>query len=504
MKKIGTLMFFCLMLFTLPSLSHASAGLHLYLNGVSLSPSAETQMVKSTTMIPIRVVVEELGFQVDWDKKTRTVTIHNNKKTIQLVVSQKWATVDGKKVNLDVAPMIKSDTTLVPLRFVGETMGLVVNWENETKSVYLFTSDAGSEVTEPKPPVTKPEPDPGGTTGDGTKDEGNNSSNNGNAGNGSKNEDLSEIQTMSFEDNRLIIGVSKGDLKPTQQRLTSPDRIVVDIPNAKFSEAFNTTQNFSSNGQAEFIVQDHPVVNKIRYSQYSDSPATIRVVIDMKKSQNFSVSTTKDPNTVVVDLNDGGTTDPGTGTDPGTQPPHSGKYIVVIDAGHGAKDPGAISLNKKNEKDFNLAQALKVAEVFKNDPDVEIILTRTDDTFLELKDRVAFAKQHQANLFVSIHANSINKSSISGTETYYSRDDESKAFAQVMHNNLVKGTGLPDRGVRKQSLHVTRETNMPACLLEVGYLTNATDESALYKEDFQYRVAQSIKDGIKQYLGLQS
>jgi len=486
MKKIGTLMFFCLMLFTLPSLSHASAGLHLYLNGVSLSPSAETQMVKSTTMIPIRVVVEELGFQVDWDKKTRTVTIHNDKKTIQLVVSQKWATVDGKKVNLDVAPMIKSDTTLVPLRFVGETMGLVVNWENETKSVYLFTSDAGSEVTEPKPPVTKPEPDPGGTTGS--------------SGDGSKGEDLSEIQTMSFEDNRLVIGVSKGNVKPTQQKLTGPDRIVVDIPNAKFSDDFSKTQNFSPNGQSEYIVQDHPVVDKIRYSQYSDSPATIRVVIDMKQSQNFSVSTTKDPNTVVVDLNGGGSTDP----DTGTVPPHSGKYVVVIDAGHGAKDPGAISINKRNEKDFNLAQALKVAELFKNDPDVEVVLTRTDDTFLELKERVAFAKQHQANLFVSIHANSINKSSISGTETYYSRDDESKKFAQVMHNNLVKGTGLPDRGVRKQSLHVTRETNMPACLLEVGYLTNQTDESALYQEDFQYRVAQSIKDGIKQYLGLQS
>ncbi|WP_314585499.1 N-acetylmuramoyl-L-alanine amidase family protein [Paenibacillus terrigena] len=486
MKKIGTLVFFCLMLFMLPSLSHASAGLHLYLNGVSLSPSAEAQMIKSTTMIPIRVVVEELGFQVDWNKKTRTVTIHNDKKTIELVVSQNWATVNGKKVNLDVAPIIKSDTTLVPLRFVGETMGLVVDWENETKSVYLFTSDFGSEVTQPKPPVTQPEPDQGGSTGT-----------------GDSKVDLSEIQSMSFEDNRLIIGVSKGDLKPTQQRLTGPDRIVIDIPNSKFSDAFSKTQNFASSGQAEFIVQDHPVVEKIRYSQYSDNPATVRVVIDMKQSQNFSVYTTKDPNTVVVDLN-GSSPDPGKDNGTGTLPPHSGKYIVVIDAGHGAKDPGAISLNKRNEKDFNLAQALKVAEVFKNDPDVEIILTRTDDTFLELKERVAFAKQHQANLFVSIHANSINKSSISGTETYYSRDDESKAFAQVMHNNLVKGTGLPDRGVRKQSLHVTRETNMPACLLEVGYLTNQTDESALYQEDFQYRVAQSIKDGIKQYLGLKS
>ncbi|MEH7086758.1 stalk domain-containing protein, partial [Neobacillus drentensis] len=72
MKKIGGMLLFCIMLFMLPSFSHASAGLQIYLNGVSLSPSAEGQIMKDYTMIPIRVVVEELGFQVEWDKTTRT------------------------------------------------------------------------------------------------------------------------------------------------------------------------------------------------------------------------------------------------------------------------------------------------------------------------------------------------------------------------------------------------------------------------------------------------
>ncbi|MBJ8193144.1 copper amine oxidase N-terminal domain-containing protein, partial [Bacillus cereus] len=88
--------------------------------------------------------------------------IHNDKKTIQLVVDQKWATVNDKKVTLDMSPTLKKDTTLVPLRFVGEQMGLVVNWENESKSVFLFSSDFSSEVTQPAPPTTLPEPDQGG------------------------------------------------------------------------------------------------------------------------------------------------------------------------------------------------------------------------------------------------------------------------------------------------------------------------------------------------------
>lgn len=490
MKKIGGMLLFCMMLFMLPSFSHASAGLQIYLNGASLSSSADGQIMNGYTMIPIRVVSEELGFQVEWDKKTRTVTIHNDKKSMTLVVDQKWATVDGKKVTLDMPPTIKSDTTLVPLRFVGEQMGLVVNWESASKSVYLFTSDSGSEVTKPDVPTTPGKPDKGGSTGS----EGSN--------NGSVNQNLAEIQTVTFEDNRLIVGVSKSDVKPTHTKLSNPDRIVIDVPNAKFSDSFYNSQNFAANGQAEILVPDHPSVDKIRFSLFSNSPSTVRIVIDLKQNQDFNFSTTKDPNAIIVDLN-GGSTDPGNGNNPGTIPPANGKYVVVIDAGHGGKDSGAVSINKRYEKDFNLAQALKVADLFKNDPDVQIVLTRSNDTFLELSERVTVAKQANANLFVSIHANSISKSTISGTETYYTRNDESKDFAQVMHSNLVQGTKLPDRGVRVKSLHVTRETTMPASLLEVGYLTNQTDETALFQDDFQNRVAQSIKNGIKQYLGLQ-
>ena len=138
----------------------------------------------------------------------------------------------------------------------------------------------------------------------------------------------------------------------------------------------------------------------------------------------------------------------------------------------------------------------------KNEPKLNIVLTRSTDVFLELSERVSIANNLNADLFVSIHANSIDgKPSVGGTETYYYRS-ESKAFAEVMHKYLMQGTQFKDRGVKVASHHVTRNTKMPAILLEVGFLTNPEEEKQMFNEDFQYRVAQQIVNGLKAYLGL--
>lgn len=116
------------------------------------------------------------------------------------------------------------------------------------------------------------------------------------------------------------------------------------------------------------------------------------------------------------------------------------------------------------------------------------------------------AQAANATLFVSLHANSLdvsypNRSKVNGSETYYSRS-ESLPLAEIMQKHLVAGTGFKDNGVRSKSLHVTRETRMPAVLLEAGYLTNAGDEAGLYSEQLQNNLAREIVAGIKEYLGL--
>ncbi|CAH0122209.1 hypothetical protein PAE9249_04756 [Paenibacillus sp. CECT 9249] len=491
MRKLTVLLFFCFTLLAIPGLGHAATNPTLYLDGESLSLPEEITMKNNSVMIPLRVVVEELGFQVDWDAKTRTVTIHKSDQVIKLVVDKKEAEVNGKKIALDTLPYIKSGTTLVPLRFVGEQMGLVVDWDNATKSVYLFTADYGSEVTEPSTPASPPS-DGDGTVGKPGASEG--PEDNGGAA-GPDESETASVGTISFANDRLWIGIA-GSVKPKQQTLTNPDRIVVDLPHTKFTDAFLSGQSFDNTGQGRVEVEDHPVVESIRFSQFTDSPATVRIVIDLKQRHHFRVSTDPDVGLVMIDVSENAV------PDSNADKPADGKYVVVIDAGHGDHDPGAISVRKRNEKDFNLALALKVRDAFENDPDVQIMMTRSDDTFVDLYDRAGYANSNDADLFVSIHANSIDKPSVSGTEVYY-RTPQSEEFAKVMHRNVVRGAGLPDRNVRTANFVVIRETTMPSVLLEIGYLTNTTDEALLFDEDFQKRVAQSIKDGIKEYLGLQ-
>ncbi len=175
---------------------------------------------------------------------------------------------------------------------------------------------------------------------------------------------------------------------------------------------------------------------------------------------------------------------------------------LLIDAGHGGDDPGAIGVTKKKEKDFALTMALKIEERLKSEKKVTPVLTRSNDTFVKLEERVKIAKKQKVDSFISIHANSTAETSkATGTETLYTRE-ESKALATIIHKHLIAATGLKDRGVKYQNIHVTRETNMPAILLEVGFINHLDDEKKLFDPAFQDRVADAIVAGIYEYFGI--
>ncbi|WP_185702931.1 N-acetylmuramoyl-L-alanine amidase family protein [Paenibacillus rhizophilus] len=176
------------------------------------------------------------------------------------------------------------------------------------------------------------------------------------------------------------------------------------------------------------------------------------------------------------------------------------ELTVVIDAGHGGKDTGAISCTKKLEKDFNLSVALKVAERFKSIPEVKVILTRSTDVFIKLTDRSKIANEAKADAFISIHANSFFKSS-QGTQTYYT-NVISKDFATMFHPYVLKATCFKDGKVNKKSLSVTRKTKMPAILLEPGFLSNPKEEAVLMTEEFQDTFAEAIVQGSCAFFGV--
>ncbi|GIO30990.1 MULTISPECIES: N-acetylmuramoyl-L-alanine amidase family protein [Paenibacillus] len=475
MKKFGfmaVLLFVFILAF--PHNGQAAAGsakIVLDDKEISLSGNAKVENVNGNIMIPFRAVGENLGFDVAWEQKTRTVTIQKDSTAIKLVVGQKTADVNGKKVAMNVAPILRTDTVIVPIRFVSEQMGLTVNWDNQKKIVYLYTQNNGNGNG-----------DAGTGAGNGT--------NPGAGDNGSNSGSVAKVDGISFSDNRLMVAVT-GKPKVNDFKMSGPDRIVIDFENADFSDTFGSS-SLDQHKTGSLDVSGYPDVSKVRYSLFNDNPSTVRIVIDLNDAKSYKL--TNDNGLYIVDLN---TSDSGTPSKPGA----SGKKVVVIDAGHGAHDPGTTGITGKKEKDFNLAMALKVGKVLQQDPNIDVVLTRSDDTFLELKDRAKIANDLKADVFVSIHGNSAGSSAASGSETYYQRD-ASKSLANVLNKYLAKTTGLPDRGVRYGNFHVIRETKMPAVLLEVGYLSNKNDEAALFSESFQQRVAQGIADGIKEYLGV--
>lgn len=178
-------------------------------------------------------------------------------------------------------------------------------------------------------------------------------------------------------------------------------------------------------------------------------------------------------------------------------------YKVVIDPGHGGDDPGAIGASGSFEKDFTLSLSKKLAALLEQEAALEVYMTREEDVFIstETRERPNFANDLSADLYVSIHANTFDNPSVSGTETYYYHDD-AEVLANTIHKHLLSATGYTDRGVRKENYFVLTDTTMPAVLLEVGYLTNPEQEREMISEEFQQTAAEAIRDGIKEYLDL--
>lgn len=222
---------------------------------------------------------------------------------------------------------------------------------------------------------------------------------------------------------------------------------------------------------------------------------------------------------------------------------------VVIDAGHGGKDPGNLGTRryKKTEKDVSLSVALKVEQYIKQRfPDIKVVMTRRDDSYPTLHERTVIANRAQGDVFISIHCDAAENRSAYGSSTYVmgkDHDDENRVamrensvilqednqevyegfdptkpesyimltmfqyafiqqsveLAQTVQNAFRNDVGRKDRGVKQQPLYVTSRTAMPAILIELGFLTNSAEEDYLMTDDGQDQMAQAIARSFAQY-----
>jgi N-acetylmuramoyl-L-alanine amidase len=214
---------------------------------------------------------------------------------------------------------------------------------------------------------------------------------------------------------------------------------------------------------------------------------------------------------------------------------------IVIDPGHGGHDTGTIGPTGLKEKDVVLDVALKLRTLIEEKAGAEVIMTRTDDTFVPLEERTAIANEKAADLFISIHANASRSRNARGIETYYlnltsnpealevaarenattqesvhelqslikkiamtEKVEESQDFAaqvqREVYSNLKAGRNLRNRGVKKAPFVVLIGANMPSILTEISFLTNPYDERQLKKSDYREKIADALYRGIARYV----
>ena len=173
----------------------------------------------------------------------------------------------------------------------------------------------------------------------------------------------------------------------------------------------------------------------------------------------------------------------------------SENMTVVIDAGHGGHDRGGIPGQRIAEKVMTLDVAQRLRNVLEASG-YRVVMTRDSDVFVPLGTRVAIANSYRNAIFVCVHFNATNRMGASGIETYfYSRD--SLPLASAVHHFVVGGAPSSNRGVRRRGFYVLRKTNIPAVLVECGFLTNPTEAAYAQTASYRQKLAEEIAAGVR-------
>lgn len=561
----------------LPQMANAASNqgtgepIRLIVEGKSVETDAPPMIEKGRTLVPIRVIAEELGARVIWDDKARTASIERDQTRLELTLGRAVAKQNGKDVKLDTPPTVKNGRMLLPLRYVSEALGLTVGWDHASRTVVVNTPIRVELNNGKVSPALKAYlldgsvylPVDGLADQFGLKDWiGKNPPQQTKTIDSARVAPIERLASLlnadidwKREDHRISIyrenrlsGIqlegntlrfdTSNRISPANFRLEGPHRIVLDFPHTVLSDKLRSDMNGGYQGiayqapltdsegknrsantdvsgsvsgkgvmpdwlrvggeqeqqteelpvdliaslepAASLDSADEPLVTSVRYSQYQDSPAVVRVVVELSQKADYQLIQRDDG--VELKLN---------------AVPRKTGYLIVVDAGHGGHDRGATGVAGNAEKDYNLAVANKVVALLSKYPEFQVVATRSTDVYLTLKERADMANKLQADLFLSIHANAF-KPTTRGTETFY-YNANSESFARIVHKHLVKATGFPDRKVQKQPFYVIKNTTMPAALTETGFLTNSFENSQLMSPAFQDKVAQALVAAIREY-----
>ena len=279
-----------------------------------------------------------------------------------------------------------------------------------------------------------------------------------------------------YEDVNIDLGNS---VEYEVKKFSYPHRIVVDIKGLDLNKNNIKIPEVTGN------------VKDVRIGNYEQNGLdVVRAVFELDKFYGYEVKSANPANRIKLNVKD----EKGI-----VEKKHSN--LIVIDAGHGGFDPGAVGPGGLKEKDVNLDIAQRVYRRLKNDG-FEVMLTRDKDKFISLSARVEMAKEKNAGIFLSIHNNASNKSYTQGTETFVATDcsNNDMELAEIVQSRLIKELKLEDRGIRKDNFYVIRNTPMTSILVELAFISNPHEESLLSNDLFKEKAASAISDSLKEYM----
>lgn len=355
---------------------------------------------------------------------------------------------------------------------------------------------------------------------------------------------------------RVVIDLSKEaafthHLLRKDSSINKPRRLYVDIAGSNLS--VDITKHMS--------IEDG-LLKAVRAGQNNNE--TVRVVLDIESIEDYRIFHLTEPYRIVIDVTGSGEGAKKGSLVPGVKPaapsvvvpalpvvrkpskkaPSPGTAIsrIVIDAGHGGKDPGAVGKRGLREKDITLKIAKMLKKRLEKTTKAKIILTRSSDKFIPLKERTSIANKKKSDLFISIHVNSSMKRAASGVETYYldfshdkrvmklaarenaasggisndiqfilgdlirtaNREDSSR-LAWSVQSSLVKRlekkySGVRGNGVKGAPFYVLTRTNMPSILVEVSFISNAKEEKRLKSSNYIQEIVAGITKGVVDFM----
>ncbi len=345
--------------------------------------------------------------------------------------------------------------------------------------------------------------------------------------------------TVSSEITRLVLDLDR-TAHFVETLSKNPGRLTLEIPNARLAP----------DAKAKVATGEIPDLFTIQQGK----PRSVTVSLPTASYRSYKLLTLSNPPRLVVDVVPQDQSPPPAADEPSTPappldvplqpvpPPNKSYKTIVLDPGHGGKDPGARGLRGTEEKDITLKVALKLKELLSKQPGVRVLMTRDKDVFVELEERANFANSSGADLFVSIHVNSHTQRSVKGIEIYHfgeAKDQRALEVAARENGTPLSTTGvgweylvadllttkkieqslefawtakelmvahlngrytMADHGVKTAPFYVLRFTTMPSILAEIAYISNPAEETLLRSRAFIAHVAESLFEGVQAFL----